>query len=70
MPTPAFTATYEIVRSGEAIVTLFHGGEWSGAGRVSIRSASKAALYEAAYLDASARAACKGGSLSRFSEEA
>lgn len=51
-----------------AIVTLFdHRGEWSGAGRIEVRSGSRADLYEAGYRAASARALAHGGTLDRYS---
>ena len=65
---PTYWATYEVLGPGRAIVALFLGGEWSGAGLVELRSPDPEALYEASYAAASARAAAKGGVLGRFSE--
>lgn len=69
--TERFWATIEYVRPGEAIVSLTDSsGEWAGGGIVAIRSRSRADLYEAGYVHASARAAAKGGSLDRYAEAA
>jgi hypothetical protein len=64
-----YTATIEHLKGqGAAIVALFdHTGEWSGAGRVEVRSGRWADLYEAGYVLASFTATAKGGTLDRFS---
>jgi hypothetical protein len=65
-----YSATIEFTNPGEAIVALFdQAGEWSGAGRISCRSRSKADLYEIGYAHASARAELKGGTLDRYRVE-
>jgi len=69
--TERFWATIEYTGNGRAIIELTNSrGEWSGAGRISVRSGLRADLYEAGYREASARAACKGGILDRFTEVA
>lgn len=69
-----FSATVEFLSDRPAaIVTLTDdNGEWSGGGIVELprcpRAHLRASLYEAAYIDAGARAIGKGGRLERFSE--
>jgi hypothetical protein len=64
-----FTATFEILKGqGAVVVTLFDGAEWSGSGRIEIRSRRRSDLYEAGYRAASMAAVAKGGILDRFSE--
>lgn len=67
-PVPLFgTVEYINDQIGVAVVTLTDaGGEWAGSGRVEIRSSSRAALYEAAYIRAAQAAASKGGCLKTF----
>jgi hypothetical protein len=63
-----FNATIEFI-SGQraAIVTLTDSrGEWSGAGRIEVRSGLKADLYEQGYRHASFSAAAKGGRLETY----
>ena len=63
-----FTATIEFLPGqGAAIVALFDGaGEWSGAGRIEVRSRRHADLYDEGYRYASRAVACKGGTLDRY----
>lgn len=66
-----FTATIEYVTSTRAIISLFDAaGEWAGAQRIDLPRNPRESLYDAGYAHASQMAAVKGGSLSRFSEEA
>ncbi len=71
--TTRFSATIEYI-SGQsaAIVELTDSnGEWAGGGRIDVRPINgdvRAALYEAGYVHATARAASKGGALDKFSE--
>jgi hypothetical protein len=65
--TERFNGTIEFLGGGRAIVELTDSrGEWSGAGRIEIRSRDERALYEAGYVRASACAAAKGGTLDTF----
>jgi hypothetical protein len=63
-----FTATIEFLHGqSAAIVTLTDNrGEWSGSGRIQVRSGLRADLYEQGYTEASARAAAKGGTLEAY----
>lgn len=64
-----FYATVEFL-SGQraAILTLTNqAGEWSGSGRIEVRSGLQSDLYEEAYRQASVNASSKGGRLERFS---
>lgn len=64
-----FYATVEFL-SGQraAILTLTNeAGEWSGSGRIEVRSGLQFDLYEEAYRQASLRAQSHGGRLERFS---
>lgn len=63
-----FTATIEFLKGqSAAIVTMFDStAEWSGAGRIEVKSGSRDALYEAGYREATARATIKGGTLDRY----
>ncbi len=65
---PRFWATFETISGQAGIVTLTLDGEWFGSGRVEIRTASKSALYEEAYRQASLSAQAKGGILDRFTQ--
>lgn len=64
-----YSATIEYLPGqAAAIVALFDAaGEWSGAGRVEVRSGLRSDLYEAGYRLAAASAAIKGARLGRFS---
>lgn len=71
--TNRFSATIEYLPGQRAaIIELTDSrGEWAGGGRIDVRPINgdvHGALYEAGYVDASRRAACKGGVLDRFSE--
>jgi len=64
-----FYGTVEFL-SGQkaAILTLTNAaGEWSGEGRIEVRSGLESDLYEEAYRQASLRAQSHGGRLERFS---
>jgi hypothetical protein len=64
-----FYATIEFLRGQRAaILTLTtQAGEWSGSGRIEVRSGLQSDLYEEAYKQASLNAQFKGGRLERFS---
>lgn len=64
-----YSATIEFLTGQRAaIVTLFdRSGEWSGAGRIEVRSGSRSDLYEEGYRHASVSASMKGGILDRYS---
>lgn len=69
MKSTDYSATIEYLPGqGAAIVALFDSaGQWSGAGRIEVRSGLRSDLYEAGYHAASASATIKGGRLARFS---
>lgn len=63
-----FNATIEFITGQRAaIVTLTDSsGEWSGSGRIEVRSGRRSDLYEEGYRVASLSAAAKGGRLETF----
>jgi hypothetical protein len=63
-----FNGTIEYI-SGQraAIIELVNiNGEWSGGGRIDLKSGSKADLYEEGYRQLSINAAGKGGTLETY----
>ncbi len=64
-----YSATIEYLPGqGAAILAIFDStGEWSGAGRVQVRSGRREDLYEEGYRIATFSAQAKGGRLGRFS---
>lgn len=63
-----FNATIEFLKGQRAaIVTLFNDrGEWSGSGRIEVRSGCRSDLYEEGYRIASQNASVKGGTLDYY----